>query len=630
MQPILRLCLLVVALRVISSTAENPGAAVSEIPTLAEAEKENTKTNEATTATIAAEAFVPETPPPKAQEIEMGPGVASVGNVEKVEENSDEVQVAGATETHEKKTVLKRDPEDLSGLNYVVEEVANKFEEGLPNLNEASVAVESLGKSAEALVIPEDAIEAEPALLEAKETAEKQQHQPQQPQQPLEVTEVKREQLQTSSLRSSNNEVVHNVNNVNSISNGGSRVSLQAREDNEDWYDTFGEYKFEVVSIPTRWLELNLCSYNATSGAATVGATSMIPLDVCHKSAYHKGKSMGDHDTADLDGHHISYKANITANGLLSIFYDYDCDENSTSFNSTLSQQLLFGHINTTYSCSWDPEEGNPMYSAKIYNQTTIPSPPSYNGRLETWYSDGSCGTMSGWNFVKSDACVRDESKMMFSTNNPSGNPFYVTATDGTAANGGEIISFPGSNHFCTGSNSTEDRKLGTTSICSEGYTVLKDDANYTVMGELGLGTHFKAAWLPALDETTQDAVDIALTGDVDALSALMDSKGVEFLMQDNYGVTAASISAVKGNLDAVKLLVTRGGVSIDATGNTGNSFLTWAAKYGKIDLVNYLIQQNAKLDVKNKDGKSALMLAYENGYRNIANALLAAGASAF
>ena len=149
-------------------------------------------------------------------------------------------------------------------------------------------------------------------------------------------------------------------------------------------------------------------------------------------------------------------------------------------------------------------------------------------------------------------------------------------------------------------------------------------------MGELGLGTHFKAAWLPALDETTQDAVDIALTGDVDALSALMDSKGVEFLMQDNYGVTAASISAVKGNLDAVKLLVTRGGVSIDATGNTGNSFLTWAAKYGKIDLVNYLIQQNAKLDVKNKDGKSALMLAYENGYRNIANALLAAGASAF
>ena len=153
MQPILRLCLLVVALSVISSTAENPGAAVSEIPTLAEAEKENTKTNEATTATIAADAFVPETPPPKAQEIEVGPGVSSVGNVEKVEENSDEVQVAGATETHEKKTVLKRDPEDLSGLNYVVEEVANKFEEGLPNLNEASVAVESFGKSAEALVI---------------------------------------------------------------------------------------------------------------------------------------------------------------------------------------------------------------------------------------------------------------------------------------------------------------------------------------------------------------------------------------------------------------------------------------------------------------------------------------------
>jgi ankyrin repeat protein len=160
--------------------------------------------------------------------------------------------------------------------------------------------------------------------------------------------------------------------------------------------------------------------------------------------------------------------------------------------------------------------------------------------------------------------------------------------------------------------------------------TVLKDNANYTVIGEVGLGSYFQSAWLPPLDEATTDAVDIALTGDVDALSALMDSKGVEFLMEDNFGVTAASISSVNGNLDTVKLLVTRGGISVDATGNTGNSLLTWAAKYGKVDVVNYLIAQNANLNVKNNDGKSALMLAYERGYKSIANALLAAGASVF
>jgi len=528
--------------------------------------------------------------------------------------------------------ISKRDPEDLSGLNYIFEETEKKFESGLPSLDEASKALDALGKSAESLVIPEDAIKAEPELLKAEEEEKLQQKQEQRQigEKQEQEEHQQHQKLQTSSLRSGENGVVNSVNNVNSIHHGGSKVSLQGREENEEWYDAFGEYKFDMVSTPTRWLELNLCSYDKATGATTVGATSMIPLDVCHLSAYHRGKSMTVPSSNHDSGHYVSYKANITTSGLLSIFYDYDCNDDTTRFNATLQQDDFFGHINTTDSCSLDSVNGNPMYSAKIHHQTTIPSPPSYNGRLEKWYSDNSCSSMSGWNFVKSDTCIQDKSRMIFTTNNPSGYPFYVSGTDGTGGSGGEIVSFSAGGYTCVGSNSSESRTLGTFRSCTSGLAVLKDNLNYTVMGEIGLGSHFESDWLPPLDEATMDAVDITLTGDVDALSALMDSKGVEFLMKNNLGATAASISSVKGNLDTIKLLVTRGGVSVDAIGDTGNSMLTWAAGYGKVDVVNYLIAQNADLNVKNNDGKSALMLAYEKGYKSIANALLAAGASVF
>merc|ERR1711988_739202 len=91
----------------------------------------------------------------------------------------------------------------------------------------------------EALVIPEDATEAEPALLEAKETAEKQQHQPPQPQQPLEVTEVKREQLQTSNI---------NYNLLSSVSDDIITV-LSGYNENESIGNIeiiFGDYTDEI------------------------------------------------------------------------------------------------------------------------------------------------------------------------------------------------------------------------------------------------------------------------------------------------------------------------------------------------------------------------------------------------
>ena len=635
MQPTVRICVLFVVLGALSTYSAETVSVDTGISEKKPLPQENVNLAEGTTVATDVTSSVSDIIPAVSDAAPMRVEKTEVkeNNVQNVNTGTEKTEMTGESE----KTVLKRDPEDLSGLNYIVEEAEKKFEAGLPNLQEASNALDAVGKSAEALVLPEDAIKAEPELLKAKENEEKLQQSMEQQQQ--EVKEQKEEnqlqhqnnqQQRTSSLRSSEVDVVHSVNNVNSVRNVDSRFSLQAtREENEEWYDTFGDYKFEMVSTPTRWLELNLCSYNTTTGTATVGVTSMIPLDVCHLSAHNDGKFMGGSDQDHTTGHHISYKANITANGLLSIFYDYDCDDNTTSFNNTLKEKFL-GHINTTESCSWDAVKGDPMYSAKIHEQTTIPSPPSYNGHLEKWYSDASCSTMSGWSFVKSNSCVRDKSRMFFATSNPNGSPFYISASDGTAGSGGEIVYFGESEYYCNGTSASKEGKLGTFGSCTSGLQVLKNNPNNTVIGEIGLGSHFKSSWLPNLDESKTDAVDIALTGDVDALSALMDSKGVEFLMQDNFGETAASISSVNGNLDSLKLLVTRGKIPVDATGNTGNSLLTWAAKYGKIDVVNYLITQDADLYIKNNDGKSALMLAYENGYRSIANALLAAGASVF
>lgn len=105
---------------------------------------------------------------------------------------------------------------------------------------------------------------------------------------------------------------------------------------------------------------------------------------------------------------------------------------------------------------------------------------------------------------------------------------------------------------------------------------------------------------------------------------------GVSALLADNIGNTAAAIAAFNGNLDTVKLLTTRGKVNLDETGNTGNSLLIWAATFGKLDVVTYLAESGADVNIKNKEGKSALDMAYINGKSEVIAYLLRFGAKIY
>ena len=93
-------------------------------------------------------------------------------------------------------------------------------------------------------------------------------------------------------------------------------------------------------------------------------------------------------------------------------------------------------------------------------------------------------------------------------------------------------------------------------------------------------------------------------------------------MLADNFGVALSGISAMKGNLDSLQLLLSRGKVDINAVGQTGNTLLCWAAMSGKLDVVKYLLTQGADTTLRNKNGMSALDLAYAGGHFDLATAL--------
>ncbi len=123
-----------------------------------------------------------------------------------------------------------------------------------------------------------------------------------------------------------------------------------------------------------------------------------------------------------------------------------------------------------------------------------------------------------------------------------------------------------------------------------------------------------------------QTCINAARDGDIETVRKYIDAcKNVNAL--NPYGGTAIMFAARAGHTEIAKLL-------IDAKANlniqgryAGTTALMWAAQYGSTDIVKLLIEAKANVNLKNKHGQTALTLANENGNREIANILKAAGA---
>ena len=77
------------------------------------------------------------------------------------------------------------------------------------------------------------------------------------------------------------------------------------------------------------------------------------------------------------------------------------------------------------------------------------------------------------------------------------------------------------------------------------------------------------------------------------------------------------------GHVDIVKALLEKN-AKVDLQDNNGCTALIWASCNGHIDIVKALLEKNAKVDLQNKYGDTALMMASNKGHVDIVNLLKA------
>jgi ankyrin repeat protein len=115
--------------------------------------------------------------------------------------------------------------------------------------------------------------------------------------------------------------------------------------------------------------------------------------------------------------------------------------------------------------------------------------------------------------------------------------------------------------------------------------------------------------------------IDAAETGDITKLRKMLDG-GLSPDTQGPQGWTALRKAAVKNNFDIAFELLKRG-ADVDAVNFTGKTALMMACAYGNYGIVSLLLFYGADPDLTNWSGRTALMIAASHGYESVVGALL-------
>jgi len=176
----------------------------------------------------------------------------------------------------------------------------------------------------------------------------------------------------------------------------------------------------------------------------------------------------------------------------------------------------------------------------------------------------------------------------------------------------------------------------GVEALVAKGSDInLKDKGGCTPMMLAAQGGHFEIVARLVPDDQINNIYQegqtflhlAAKVGNIKGVEALV-AKGADFNLKDKGGSTPMMLAALQGHSEIVGLLK-EAGADIDyrSTHKQEPTFLHQAAFKGDFNLVKILIENNADFNLKDKGGRTPMILAAYRGHSEIVRLLKAAGA---
>ncbi|MBF0299171.1 MAG: ankyrin repeat domain-containing protein, partial [Oligoflexia bacterium] len=147
------------------------------------------------------------------------------------------------------------------------------------------------------------------------------------------------------------------------------------------------------------------------------------------------------------------------------------------------------------------------------------------------------------------------------------------------------------------------------------GNTALLKAIKHTSVGRLGIITELLAAGANpnARNKKGYNALSMAiLKNDLQKVKALINAKGIDLNIRDKFQQTELirAVSCNKAEIEIVEALIKGKGINLDAQRDDGGTALMLAVYYNSIAAAKLLIDNGADLDLKNKNGRTALYFA--------------------
>lgn len=102
----------------------------------------------------------------------------------------------------------------------------------------------------------------------------------------------------------------------------------------------------------------------------------------------------------------------------------------------------------------------------------------------------------------------------------------------------------------------------------------------------------------------------------------LLLTKGADVDVRDIHGWTPLMRAIEGGDAELIRRLLQVGDINVNAQSNTGTTALHVAAVLDRIEVVRLLLAHAAQTGLKDAEGNTALMLAQQRGYEDIASLL--------